>query len=330
MESTGNKIVVVTGASGFLGRAFIQALNAAGYQVRALTRDARAGKIDGAFQTVVGDILESGIAERILDGAHGVAHLAGIVGKVGVAHSEYWQVHVTSTRRLLEAARANGLKKFLYCSSAAITGNIKTPPADETVQLALSDIYDMTKAHGEITALAGGGRGKLEVTVVRPAVAYGPGDVRRLWFFRAIASGRFTLMGNGENLVHPVYIDDLADGMLKAYEAPEAAGKIYILGGEKYIKLKEWILLIAAQVGVEPSFLKIPYYPARAAAYLCEKTFGLVGVSPPIYRRYTDFFMKNRAYSIALAKAELGYAPKMGLEQGAAETLQWYRDNGMI
>ncbi|MDH5511221.1 MAG: NAD-dependent epimerase/dehydratase family protein [Nitrospinota bacterium] len=330
MENTDSKIVVVTGASGFLGRAFIQALNTAGYRVRALTREAGNGQVEGAFQTVVGDILEPGIAERILEGAHGVAHLAGIVGKVGVAHSEYWQVHVTSTRRLLEAARANGLKKFLYCSSAGITGNVKKPPADETAQLALSDVYDITKAHGEITALAGGGRGNLEVTVVRPAVAYGPGDVRRLWYFRAIASGRFTLMGNGENLVHPVYIDDLSDGMLKAFEAPEAAGKIYILGGDKYLKLKEWILLIAAQAGVEPSFLKIPYYPARAAAYLCEKAFGLAGVSPPLYRRYTDFFMKNRAYNIALAKAELGYSPKVSLERGAAETLRWYRNNGMI
>ena len=322
--------MAVTGASGFLGRAFIQVLNTAGYRVRALTRNTASGPIDGAAETVLADILEPGIAERMLDGAHGVAHLAGIVGKVGVAHSEYWQVHVTSTRRMLEAARASGVQKFLYCSSAAITGNTKTPPANETSQLALGDIYDMTKAHGEITALAGGGRGKLEVTVVRPAVAYGPGDMRRLWFFRAIASGRFTLMGNGENLVHPVYIDDLADGMLKAFQAPQAAGKIYILGGERYIPLKDWILLIAAQAGVEPSFLKIPYYPARAAAYLCEKTFGLVGVSPPIYRRYTDFFMKNRAYSIELAKKELGYAPKVDLEQGAAATLKWYRDNGMI
>jgi nucleoside-diphosphate-sugar epimerase len=154
--------------------------------------------------------------------------------------------------------------------------------------------------------------------------------MRRLWFFRAIASGRFMLIGNGENFIHPVYIGDLVEGMMLAFESSQAAGKTYILGGDRYLALREWIHLISAEAGVEVKFWRFPYYPARMAAYLCERVFRLTGAQPPIYRRWADFFMKSRAYSIALAQKELGYAPKVGLEEGARRTLRWYLERGLI
>ena len=330
MNKGDGPIIAVTGAAGFLGRNLIPALVARGYRVRALVRDEANGAAEGAFETMTVDLMEKGVAEKALEGAYGLFHLAGIVGKLGVLENEYWQVHVTSTRRLLEAARTGGLRRFIYCSSASIMGNIKNPPADEAAPLGLRDVYDITKAHGEVTALAGGGKGHLEVTVVRPAAVYGPGDLRRLWFFRSIASGRFTLIGDGGNLIHPVYIDDVTDGMIKAFESPLAAGKIYILGGERYLKLREWIELIAAQANVAQSFIKIPGQPARAAAWLCEKGFNMFGLEPPIYRRYTDFFLKNRAYDISLAARELEHTPRVGLEEGARRTWLWYSQRNLI
>ena len=326
-----DRLVAVTGAGGFLGRRVCAALAREGYRTRALVRDG-SGAVEpaGVSETLIGDLADKDLAPRLLEGACGVFHLAGIVGKAGVLASDYWEVHVTSTKRLLAAARKQGVRRFIHCSSASIMGSVANPPAAEDAPLGLRDIYDITKAQGEVAVLSGGGRGETSVTVIRPAVAYGPGDARRLWFFRAIASGRFWLIGDGANLIHPVFIDDLVEGMMAAFNSPHSAGKTYILGGERYLPLRDWIELIAAECGRRVTIRRAPYYPALAAASACEWLFRMTGAQPPIYRRYADFFMKSRAYSIELARRELGYQPKVGLEEGARRTLKWYMEQGLI
>ena len=178
-------------------------------------------------------------------------------------------------------------------------------------------------------ALSYDGKG-LEVTVVRPPVIYGPGDMRMLKLFRYIANGKFKMIGDGKTFAHPVYIDDLVDGMILAYESDKAAGETYILGGENYVTLNEWTKIIAKEAGAEISPIHIPYRPLWLFSYLCEIVCAPFGIEPPLFRRRVDFFVKDRAFSIDRAKDELGYRPKVGLEEGAKKTLESYKDEGLL
>jgi len=76
--------------------------------------------------------------------------------------------------------------------------------------------------------------------------------------------------------------------------------------------------------------LRLPYAPIRAVAAVCEAVCKPFGIEPPLFRRRVDFFAKNRAFSIERARRELGYEPKVGLEEGARRTLAWYRDHGWL
>lgn len=325
-------LVAATGAGGFVGRRLLRALAERGHRVRALVRG---GGHDDFFKSIkaeilTGDVRDPDILDSLVDGAEGVFHLASIVRRVGVTDREFWETHVTATMRLMEAAARRGVKKAVHCSTIGVLGHIENPPADEIARYNAKDIYQVTKAEGEKMALEANGRGGLGVTVVRPAAVYGPGDRRMLKLFRLIANGKFRMIGDGETLIHPVYVDDLVDGMILAYDSPKSAGRVYILAGEKYVTLNEWVSIIATAAGVKVSPIHIPYLPVAAIAALMEFVMKPFGLEPPLFRRRVDFFVKNRAFSIERARRELGYEPKVSLEEGARRTLAWYRERGWL
>lgn len=324
--------VVITGATGFVGKRLAKALHQRGYKLRVL---ARSSKDDAYFQSLGaqiyhGDIKDPAVPGWLMDGACGLFHLASIVQQAGLPDEEFWDVHVHAVKRLMEESARHGVKRIVHCSTTGVLGDITNPPADETFPYSAKDIYQVTKAEGEKTALAFNGVDGLEVTVIRPAMVYGPGDTRLLKLFRLIASGSFRMIGAGSALAHPVYVDDLVDGMILAYESPKAPGSVYILGGDRYVTLWEWAKTIATASGVSLSGRSIPYLPVMIAAVLCEGICKPFGIEPPLFRRRVDFFVKNRAFSIDRARRELGYSPKTGLPEGAAATIRWYRENGLI
>lgn len=334
MTGKDNGPVAVTGAGGFLGLRLCAALAGRGYAVRALLHreggEAAQRLAALGVEVMAGDVREEPVCDRVTRGVNGVFHLAGITGRVGKPDSDYWDANVTTTKRLLKAASANSVRRFVYCSTADVLGNVPNPPADEDTPTARSDIYQITKTYAEGYALSNNGKRGLEVTVIRPTVIYGPEDRRRLKLFRAAARGRLWVIGQGDRMIHPVFVDDVAEGLILAYQSPAAPGRVYHIGGERYLPIEEWLRLIAGTAGVTPSVRRIPAGPALALAWASEVIFTLFGLEPPLFRRNMAFYLKNRGYSLERARRELGYEPKVSLEDGARRTLAWYREHGML
>jgi dihydroflavonol-4-reductase len=324
--------VLVTGATGFTGGHLARALVARGESVVALVRDAgAAASLEAAGVAVaLGDLRDRAAVERAMSGVEVVYHIAAIYRQAGLRAEEYRAVNAEGAATVVDAAARSGVRRVVHCSTVGVHGDVERPPADEDAPLKPGDIYQVTKLEGEARARAAADRHGIELVIARPTGIYGPGDRRLLKLFRGVARRRFVLLGTGRVYYHLTYIDDLVEGFRLCGMVPAAAGRTYILAGGEVTTLEELIALVAGAAGVAPPRLRLPVWPFWVAGAVCETVCLPLGVEPPIYRRRVDFFTKSRAFDIARARRELGYAPQVSLREGIARTLSWYRTAGWL
>ena len=329
-ERSGGELTLVTGATGFTGSHLVRALVSDGGRVRVIARsmDRARELLPQAVEIVEGDIARSGVVERAVQGVTTVYHLAAVYREAKHPDWRYREVNVDASRRLLDAAVAADVRRYVHCSTVGVHGHIASPPGDEQTAYEPGDVYQETKCEAEQLALSY--RDRIPLAVARPTAIYGPGDTRLLKMFQMVARQRFPLVGGGENFYHTVHVDDLVRGLRLLGNHPKAVGEIFILGGESYLKLSELTAMIAAAARVPAPRLRLPARPFQLIGSLVEKLCVPFGIEPPIHRRRVDFYTKSRAFSIEKAKRLLGYRPEVTLEHGIGETFDWYVANGYI
>jgi len=324
--------VALTGASGYTGGRLLVALRARGEEVAVLVR--KASVTDRirfqASRVVEGDLGDAAAASRLVEGADAVVHVAAVYRTAGHPDSYYREVNVVGTEKLLEAAALQGVRRFVHTSTVGVHGHVEHPPADETAPFAPGDIYQATKAEAEALALDFHRRRGVPVAVVRPGAIYGPGETRFLKLFRAIARGRYAIVGSGRTFYHPVYIDDLVDGFLLALDRPEAMGESFLICGPSYVSQSDLAALVARHTGGRVLPFRIPARPIQWAGDLVEAVCVPLGLEPPLHRRRVDFWTKSRAFTIDKARRLLGYDPKVDLDEGIARTAASYRESGWL
>jgi dihydroflavonol-4-reductase len=324
---------LVTGATGFTGGHLAHQLVGRGHTVRALVRDLgrRTATLGAAgIELVPGDLRDRAALAAATRGVDVVFHVAAVYRQAGISNDTYRAVNVTAVGDLIEAAAENGVQRVVHCSTVGVHGDIAHPPANEEAPLRPGDIYQVTKLEGERVARDRGQRLGIDVVIVRPTGIYGPGDRRLLKLFRGVARGRFPILGSGAIYYHLTYVDDLVDGFILCATQPAAANRTYILAGGEVTTLNELVMRIAAVAGVRAPWLRLPVWPFWVAGAICEAVCVPFGIEPPLYRRRVDFYTKSRAFDITRARAELGFAPEVGLSDGIARTLNWYRAHGWL
>jgi len=324
--------VALTGASGYTGGRLLRALSARGDDVAALVRAASLTdelRTSGA-RIVEGDLGDERAIARLVESVDAVVHVAAVYRTAGHPDSYYREVNVNGTARLLEAAARARVRRFVHTSTVGVHGHVAHPPADETAPLAPGDIYQATKAEAEALALRFHHERGLAVAVVRPGAIYGPGETRLLKLFRAIARGRYAIVGSGRTFYHPVFIDDLVDGFLLALDRPEAVGEAFLICGPTYVTQDDLAALVARATGGRVLPFHIPAAPLQWAGDVVEAICVPLGLEPPLHRRRVDFWTKSRAFSIEKARRRLGYEPKVDLEEGFARTAAAYREAGWL
>jgi nucleoside-diphosphate-sugar epimerase len=323
-------LTLVTGATGFTGSHLVRALVADGERVRVIVRSAARAQamLPAEVEVFEGELLDPPAIRRAMRDVQVVYHLAAAYREARHEDAHYQAVNVGASANLLEAAVANGVRRYVHCSTVGVHGDIASPPADEETEYRPGDVYQVSKCEAEQLALSY--RDRLPLSVARPTAIYGPGDTRLLKMFRMVARRRFPLLGGGENYYHMVYVNDLVRGLRLLGTHARAIGEVFILGGERYLKLSELSGLIAAAAGVPAPWVRLPARPFQLAGSLCEALCRPLGLEPPIHRRRVDFFTKSRAFTIDKARRLLGYRPRVSLEQGIQATLDWYVEQGHI
>lgn len=323
------RTVAVTGATGFTGQALARKLAAGGCRVQAL---ARAGSTLPEVPGIVridGSLQDREALDRLVAGADTVFHIAAMYRKEG-GYDEFLAVNFEATKALVEACRRAGVRRFVYCSTIGVHGSVERSPADESAAFSPRDPYQETKLLAERYCREEMSRGGLEIVVIRPCAIYGPGDTRMLKMFRMVGRGVFFFVGDGAANFHPVYIDDLVDAFVLAMEAQAAAGEVFIIGGPRYLPLRDYVGAAAKALGRKPPRLHLPYAPLYQLARTVEVLCAPLGLQPPLHRRRLTFFKHNRAFTSAKAQEKLGYQPKIDLDEGFRRTVSWYRETGLL
>lgn len=323
---------LVTGATGFTGGHLARRLVAAGDHVRAVVRDpSKAADLAAAGVEVVrGDLTDRASLERAMAGVDVVYNIGALYRAAGLKDSIYRAVNADAVVTLIECAKAAGVKRIVHCSTVGVHGDIEHPPANEDAPLRPGDVYQETKVLGEQLGRDAAARTGVELVIARPSGIYGPGDRRLLKLFGGVARRRFLFLGDGQIFYHLTHVEDLCDGFRLCATVPAAAGRTYILAGGEVTTLSELVALTADIAKVAPPTMHWPVWPFWVAGALCEALCAPFGIEPPIFRRRVDFFTKSRAFDISRARAELGFAPRVGLREGIGRTLEWYREHGWI
>lgn len=325
--------VLVTGGTGFTGSHLVRRLLDEGAEVRAL--DTAPGLFADELRSrgaevVLGSVTDPDAVGEATRGRDEVYHLAAAFRDVSLPQAAYYAVNVEGTRHVVEAALAHGVERFVYCSTQGVHGHIDDPPGDEDSPIEPEDYYQETKYLGEEVCREYLDRG-MHLSIVRPTAIYGPGDPGRfVMLFRMAKRGTFLMFGDGRTFYHPVYIDNLVDLFLLAARTPAAHGRAYIGGDAEYATLNELVASVGRAIGTRVRIIHLPFRPMWLASAAVELACKPLGVEPPLFRRRADWFRQVRAFSIDRARDELGYEPRIGLDEGLRRTGAWYLENGYV
>jgi nucleoside-diphosphate-sugar epimerase len=292
-------LILVTGASGFIGRHLVSSLVADGRQVRALVRsDAAAVELtaDGA-DVVRGDVGDPDSLRRATSGAEVVFHLAG---SYRGTPTELHATHVTGTAALVNALEPG--TRLVLVSSTSVYGWDQAWPADAATPPAPVSPYGRAKLAAEQLALGWTGGASV---VARPTITYGPGDTRGMLARgeKLLRRGVRWFPGDGTNRIHLLHVDDLVRALVALGQRGDG---VYVLGGPSATPVRRIFELLADGAGVRPPRFGMPPGLVRAVA----------GHS-------VDVLTRDRAYSWERAEQDLGWRPEITTEVGVPATGGW-------
>ena len=324
--------VLVTGGTGFLGGRLVRRLLSQGESVRVVTRSAaKAGRLtELGAEPVLGEITDHDVLGPALKGVEVVYHLAGRLLVPGVPTEEYHRVHVEGTRALLGCCQEQpGLQRLVHVSTTGVLGATGDRPANEDAPYAPTNAYERTKLDAERLVQVALQRG-FPATIVRPGLVYGPGDLHLLGFFRAIQRGLFRPIGHRPVWLHPIYVDDLAEALVRCGQHPRALGECFHIAGSRPTTIATLAATIAAALGAPHPNGTIPLPAARAVAAACELLPTRLKSLAPLTRSRLDFLTNSRVYDVTKAQRLLGFVAPTDLPVGIARTVAWYRKHGYL
>jgi len=329
--------LLVTGGTGFIGSHLAEEGRRRGAEVVVLGLTDRPEEQANAelltrlgAEVIPGSITDAELCRRAARGATHIFHLAVAMREGGKTDEFFESINLDGTRHLLEAATAERVERFVYCSTIGIYGHRAPGITTEESPLSPGNIYERTKVVAERLVRDFAENCALPSVVLRPADVYGPRDQRLLKMFKGVSRGRFPLFGGGEGRRHMVYVDDVVSAFFKACEREEALGEGLIVAGPRACTLRELLDQVTAATGSKRYGIRLPLAPMLGLAAVVEDVSAALAVDPPIYRRRMDFFHSDSAFDTSRARRVLGWEPQVDLEEGIRRTYEDYRRSGEL
>jgi len=327
-------MILVTGASGFVGSAVIRQLLQAGEQVRVLLRPNSSRKtiLGLDVDVAIGDLLDAHSLKAPLQGCTGLFHVAADYRLWTRDAAAMFKANVDGTVAIIQNAIDASVKRIVYTSSVATLGIQENGVADENTAVTFDDMigpYKQSKYLAEKKVMSMVKDHNAPVVIVNPSTPIGPFDVRPTPTGRIVveaASNRMpAFVDTGLNVVH---VDDVASGHVLAFKNGKI-GERYILGGDD-LELKQLLTMIANTAGSEPPTMRIPRKLLYPLAYGVEIWTRLVGGDDPfITVDGLRMARKKMFFSSAKAKLELGYQPRPA-SHAITDAVDWFKKEGYL
>ena len=310
--------VLVTGASGFVGRALCAALGEAGHEVVASTRGAVEPWVPGLEVRPIPDIGPDTDWSGALAGIDAVAHLAARVHVMKERRAQplaaYRHVNADGTRRLAEAAAANGVGRVVFLSTVKVNGETSGSASfRESDRPVPGDDYGLSKWEGEQALAEVAAHTGLETVVLRPPLVYGPGVKGN--FLRLLELCRHAPplpLGATSNRRSLIYLGNLVNAVTACLTRPEAAGQTYLVRDGEDVSTTELIRRVGAALGRPARLFPVPGALLRLAGHL-------TGKSDAVGR-----LLDSLAVDDGKIRTQLDWAPPFTMAQGLAETVSWF------
>lgn len=324
--------ILVTGGGGFLGAAIAWKLVERGDRVRSLARGHYPALDEMGVEQFRGDIGDERAVFEACRGMDAVIHTAALAAPWG-DYDDFHRTNVTGTEHIIRACRDHGIGAMVHTSTPGVVihgreirGEDESLPYPRTFH----SHYSSTKALAEMAvrdAVASG----LPAVILRPHVIWGPGDNHLVPRIIARAK-RIVQIGDGENLVDTIYVDNAADAHLLAMdrllEDPSLAGRVYFICQNEPVRLWRLVNMILEWAGFSAVKKRISLRTARAAAYFMEHAYRMLGLrgEPLLTRFVVDELGTSHWFDVSAARRDLGFVPAIPMEEGLRRTEKWVRE----
>ncbi len=328
MSYWSDRVVLITGATGFVGSHLAERLVAEGARVRVLVRNPHKllPSLCDRVEVARGDLLQPDGFAAATKASEFVFHVAAWLGRPNRREAAY-ALNVKATQQLAETARAAGVRRFISTSSVAVYGPVLAGIVDENWPHSSVYLYSETKSLGEQAAFAAM-TGCFGVTVIRPAEIYGPrGGSWTTLPVKLAQQGIPSLIGGGHGFAHPVYVENLIDAYLLSAQSDGAVGEAFTIC-DADVPWREFYGRYAAMAGRRARSL--PVRVVWCGALGAEIGSKITRRPPAISRALLGFMTGRCVYSTDKARRLLGWSPRFSLDEGLRQTEIWLREIKMI
>ncbi len=320
MKKENNKLIAITGASGFIGSHLVNFMKDKGFSVRVLINKTDLKRDD--IEKFYGSINNQGIIKKFLKNVNIVFHLASALGNRIISNEEFLNINKNGTENLLKIAVEQGVEKVVHFSSAGVYGKSSgLTPLKEYDTLNPVDIYEKSKLEGE--KIVSSYTDKLNISIIRPGWAYGEGDRRTFKLIKQINSGLFFIVGKGNKLQSPIYIDDLIEAAYKI-SLNGKNGEIYNAGGTP-IQIKKMVDQIVRSLKKKILPFKMPLFLIYPPAFILEKLFSFFNKEAPLTTSKLAFFIRGKPLNSDKLNNELNIKSEISFSEGIKKAIKWYK-----
>jgi nucleoside-diphosphate-sugar epimerase len=316
--------VLLTGATGFLGRAVARRLIEAGHAVTAIAREDDADLASAGVEMQRGDVTNLDTVAGAAAACEAIVHCAALASPFARI-DDYYDVNVRGTDNVLAACEIAGVRRLVFTSCAGIVidgGDLNGVNETQRIPPRAPTPYLATKALAERRVLAANGP-ELATVALRPHLLWGPGE--RRWLPRIVAlarAGRLRLFGEPGTKIDSCYIDNAADAHLAALERLEPgaaiAGKAYFVTQGEPASIEGFVNGLVRAAGYPAETRRLSVSLAQMLASTAPLRRTVVGADPLLTADALALFGHATWFNIAAARRDLGYAPRVGMAEGFA------------
>lgn len=327
---TNQDTVLVTGATGFLGKRLVKRLVNEGYKVRVFVRKTSCIEVLNRYgvETIWGDL---GDQPSVVGAAKGIAIIVhAAAGTSGTAHDSE-KATIEGTRNILEACKVNGVKKLVYISSCSVyevAGFAENQVVTEEAQIERFPLhrghYSAAKLKAEALVTEGLDRNEYSTVVLRPGTFYGPG-AEVYTPMMGISFGRrvFVIFGNGEGGLPLVHVDNVVDSIIQCARNNLAENQVFNVVDHDLVTKRRYVEQVIKPIYPRAMVVYCPMSLLFLVVWVQEKLLAIIGKQPVLSLSRLKSSQKPVRYSTGKIERAIGWKSRIGFDQGAEQVRLW-------